>query len=64
MQDWYRLVFNDNGLINSFAKNDISILESQECIIFINDMFMHASSVDDSSLYADDSSFYTVGNSL
>ena len=32
-------------------------------IIFINDMFMHDSSVDNkSSLYADDSSFYTVGN--
>ena len=39
-----------------------SILGPLLFIIFINDMFMHGSSVDNkSSLYADDSSFYTVG---
>ena len=42
-----------------------SILGPPLFIIFINDMFMHDSSVDTKiSLYADDSSFYTVGNTV
>ena len=42
-----------------------SILGPLLFIIFINDMFMHDSSVDNkNSLYADDSSFYTVGNTV
>ena len=42
-----------------------SILGPLLFIIFINDMFMHDGSVDNkNSLYANDSSFYTVGNTV
>ena len=42
-----------------------SIIGPLSFIIFINDMFMHDSSVENkSSLYADDSFFYTVGNTV
>ena len=59
-----------NGWVSDF--NEItagvpqgSILGPLLFIIFINDMFMHDSSVDNkNSLYADDSFFYTVGNTV
>ena len=59
-----------NGCVSDFKEITAgvpqgSILGPLLFIIFINDMFMHDSSVDNkNSLYADDSSFYTVGNTV
>ena len=61
---------NLNGCVSYFKEITAavphgSILGPLLFIIFIDDMFMHESSVDNkSSLYADDSSFCTVGNTV
>ena len=59
-----------NGCFSDFNEIAAGVLQGSILgpilfIILINDVFMHDSSVDNkSSLYADDSSFYTVGNTV